>query len=219
VSYPSSVRLLRAAVTGRGPSGHDLRTAQDDGPSDAELARLAQDRDPRAATLVWDRYAGLVRGVLFRSVGPGHDIEDLLQDVFIGFFKNVGGLRDGSALRPFLVGIALRTARTALRKRRVRRWLRLSDDGTVPEVATSDGDPRTREAVRRLYAILDELDDRERLAFVLRHAEGHELTEAAATLGVSLATVKRMLQRADAHVQARAREDDLLSAWTGGADE
>ena len=218
VSNPSSVRLLRVAVAGRGPSGHDLRPAQD-GPSDSELARLAQDKDPRAATLVWDRYAGLVRGVLFRSVGPGHDVEDLLQDVFIGFFKNVGTLRDGLALRPFLVGIALRTARTALRKRRVRRWLRLSDDGTVPEVATSDGDPRTREAVRRLYAILDELDDRERLAFVLRHAEGHELTEAAAALGVSLATVKRMLQRADAHVQARAREDDLLNAWAGGADE
>jgi RNA polymerase sigma-70 factor (ECF subfamily) len=215
VSNPSSVRLLR--VAGRGPSGHDLRPAAD-GPSDGELARLAQDKDPRAAPLVWDRYAGLVRGVLFRSVGPGHDIEDLLQDVFIGFFKNVGSLRDGSALRPFLIGIALRTARTALRKKRVRRWLRLSDDGTVPEVATNDGDPRTREALRRLYAILDELDDRERLAFVLRHAEGHELTETAAALGVSLATVKRMLQRADAHVQARAREDDLLSAWTGGAD-
>jgi len=210
------VRLLR--VAGRGPSGHDLRPAPD-GPSDAELARLAEQKDPRAATLVWDRYSGLVRGVLFRSVGPGHDIEDLLQEVFIGFFKNIGGLRDGSALRPFLVGIALRTARTALRKKRVRRWLRLSDDGTVPEVATSDGDPRTREALRRLYAILDELDDRERLAFVLRHAEGHELTETAAALGVSLATVKRMLQRADAHVQARAQEDDLLSAWTGGADE
>jgi RNA polymerase sigma-70 factor (ECF subfamily) len=180
---------------------------------------MAQQRDPRAATLVWDRYSGLVRGVLFRSVGPGHDIEDLLQEVFIGFFRNVPSLRDTSSLRPFLVGIALRTARTALRKKRVRRWLHLSDDGNVPEVASNDGDPRSREALRRLYTILDELPDRERLAFVLRHAEGHELTETAAALGVSLATVKRMLQRAEAHVQARASEDDLLREWSGGDDE
>ena len=180
---------------------------------------MARDRDPRAATLVWDRYSGLVRGVLFRSVGPGHDVDDLLQDVFIGFFRNVGTLRDASSLRPFLVGIALRTARTALRKKRVRRWLHLSDDGTVPEAVSNDADPRSREALRRLYAILDELPDRERLAFVLRHAEGHELTETAAALGVSLATVKRMLQRADAHVQARANDDDLLKEWTGGDDE
>jgi RNA polymerase sigma-70 factor (ECF subfamily) len=80
---------------------------------------------------------------------------------------------------PFLVGIALRTARTALRKKRVRRWLLLSNDGALPEVASTHADTRTREAVRRVYAVLDELDDRERLAFVLRHAEGHELTETA----------------------------------------
>jgi RNA polymerase sigma-70 factor (ECF subfamily) len=205
-------------VAGRSPSGHEDRPPAD-GPGDAEVARLARDRDPRAATLVWDRYSGMVRGILYRSVGPGHDVEDLLQDVFVGFFRNVGSLRDLSSLRSFLVGITLRTARTALRKKRVRRWLHLSDDGTVPEVATDDGDPRTREAVRRLYAILDELADRDRLAFVLRHAEGHELTETAAAVGVSLATVKRMLQRAEAHVHARARDDELLSAWTGGGHE
>jgi len=190
-----------------------------DGPSDADLARLARDRDPRAATLVWDRYSGMVRAVLFRSVGPGHDVEDLVQDVFIGFFKNIGTLRDPSSLRPFLVGITLRTAHSALRKKRVRRWLHLSDDGNVPEVPSNDGDPRTREALRRLYAILDELPDRERLAFALRHAEGNELTETAAALDVSLATVKRMLQRAEAHVQKRAKDDDLLNEWSGGNDE
>jgi RNA polymerase sigma-70 factor (ECF subfamily) len=160
----------------------------------------------------------MVRGILFRSVGPGHDIEDLLQDVFVGFFRNVGTLRDATSLRPFLIGITLRTARTALRKKRVRRWLHLSDDGMVPEVPASDGDQRTRDALRRLYAILDELADRERLAFVLRHAEGYELTETAEALGVSLATVKRVLQRAEAHVHARAQDDDLLSHYAGGDD-
>lgn len=212
MSYQTTLRLL--------PGGSDPRRSADArSETDAQLAHLARDRDPRAATLVWDRYAGMVRGVLYRSVGPTHDIEDLVQDVFVGFFRNVGTLREAASLRPFLVGIALRTARSALRKRRVRRWLRLSDDGIVPEVATSDGDPRTREAVRRLYAILDELPDRDRLAFVLRHAEGRELTETAAALGVSLATVKRMLSRAESHVHARAKQDDSLSAWTEAHDE
>jgi RNA polymerase sigma-70 factor, ECF subfamily len=186
--------------------------------SDADIARLAVRRDPRAATLVWDRYARVVRGVVYRTLGPCHDLEDIVHDVFVGFFKNVGTLRDASSLRPFLVGIALRTVRTALRKRRVRQWLRLSDDGILPEVATMDSDPRTREAVRRLHAILDELDDRGRFAFVLRHCEGYELTETAAALRVSLATVKRTLARADAHVFKRAGEDDLLSGWMSGGN-
>jgi RNA polymerase sigma-70 factor (ECF subfamily) len=185
--------------------------------SDAELVELAWAKDPRAARMVWDRYAPMVRGVLYRCVGPGLDVDDLVQDVFIGFFRNVRSLRNASSLRPFLVGISTRTAISALRKRRVRRWMHLSEDGTVPEVAVSDGDPHTREAVRRLYAILDELGDRDRLAFVLRYAEGQELTEAAAALGVSLATIKRMLHRAETHVQARAKDDDIFADWTEGS--
>jgi len=210
VSHPTSLRLLRGVA--------DPRKAAET-LTDAQLAVLARDRDPRAATLVWDRYDGMVRWVLYRAIGPSADVDDLVQDTFVGFFKKVGTLREASSLRAFLVGIALRTARSSLRKRRVRRWLRLSDDGVVPEVATNDGDPRTREVVRRLYLILDELSDRERLAFVLRHAEGQELTETATALGVSLATIKRVLSRAEGHVQSRAKQDDLLSAWTEAADE
>jgi RNA polymerase sigma-70 factor (ECF subfamily) len=202
---PPPARSLRVLGRGRGNAS--------EGPTDAELAALAKSKDPRAATLVWDRYSGLMHGILYRALGPGHDIEDLLQDVFFGFFKNVGTLRDPSSLRSFLIAIAMRTAFTELRRRRVRRWLRLSDDGRLPDVASNDGDARAREAARRLYALLDELSDRERLAFVLRHADGHELTETASLLGVSLATVKRVLRRAEAHMESRAREDDLLCAW------
>jgi RNA polymerase sigma-70 factor (ECF subfamily) len=221
VSPPSPARLLRIAGRAAPASGTETRPGvAAEGPSDAELARLARDRDRRAATLVWDRYADVVRGVLYRTMGPDRDLEDLVQDVFVGFFRNVSTLRLTSSLRPFLVGIAIRTAKTALRKRRVRRWLHLSDDGTLPEVPMDDGDPRTREAVRRLFAVLGELDDRDRLAFVLRHAEGHELTEAASALDVSLATLKRCLGRAEEYVLTRARNDDLLSAWAqGGSDE
>jgi RNA polymerase sigma-70 factor (ECF subfamily) len=165
---------------------------------------------------VWDRYHELVRGVIYRCVGPGHDVEDLVQDTFVGFFRNVATLRDGSLLRPFLVSIAIRSAKTALRKKRVRRWLQLSDDGMLPEVAVDDGDSRAKEAVRRLFGVFDELSDRDRLAFVLRHAEGYELTETAAALGVSLATAKRCLQRAEQHVLSRSRSDDLLNAWAEG---
>jgi RNA polymerase sigma-70 factor (ECF subfamily) len=182
--------------------------------SDAEIGELAKARDPRGATLVWDRYAGMVRSILYRSLGPDREVDDLVQDVFIGFFRNVHSLREVESLRGFLAGIATRTALGELRRRRVRRWLRLSPEGHLPDVPAPTGDPRAREALRRLYAILDELPASDRMAFVLRHAEGHMLSETATLLGVSLATVKRMLQRAEAHVAERARNDDLLADWT-----
>lgn len=210
----SSTRLLRlaardgAAVPAR-PPGVDLH----------ELVALAKAKDPRAAARIWDQYEGLVRGVLRRTIGPDAELDDLVQEVFVGFFRNVGGLRDPSALSSFLTGIAIRTARGTLRKRRVRRWLRLTDAGEVPEVADASIDPRAKEAVRRLYAVLDELGARERLAFVLRYGEEYELTEVAAALECSLATAKRSIAQAEAHVLDRARADAHLARYVPDGDD
>jgi len=181
--------------------------------TDAELVLLAHAGDPRAATWIWDRYFPAVRAFLFRTLGPGWDIDDLVQEVFVGFFRNVETLRDPSAVRSFLFGIALRVARTALRKRRVRRWLRLSDSGQVPDLPSTAHDPSSRAALVRLYAVLEELPSRDRFAFVLRHAEGYELAEVAVSLECSLATAKRCLARAGEHVARRAREEPLLEPY------
>jgi RNA polymerase sigma-70 factor (ECF subfamily) len=186
--------------------------------TDAELVRAARERDPRAAALLWDRYATLVRGLLVRSVGPSSEVEDLVQEVFLGLFRNLDDLRDPSALRSFLVGIAVRQAKTALRKRRVRRWLRFGahdDEGNeLPERAGADG--RAQLALLRLDRILRGLADQDRLAWVLRHVEGYELPEAAAHLGCSLATVKRRIARAEARIEQAAREDPILRPWVEG---
>src|SRR4051794_25499185 len=99
--------------------------------SDAELVGAGAAGEPDAAALIWDRYASLVRGVLFRSLGPAGEIDDLTQDVFLRFFRQVKTLRDPSVLRSFLIGITLRVAGSELRRRRVRRWLRLTDTGVL----------------------------------------------------------------------------------------
>ncbi|WP_394849518.1 RNA polymerase sigma factor [Pendulispora brunnea] len=207
---PSSVRPLRT----RKSSDQDVPER-----SDAELVLLAQARDPRAAAGLWDRYAPAVRALLFRTLGPGWDVDDLVQEVFVGFFRNIASLRDPSAVRSFLFGIGLRVARTALRKKRVRRWFHLSDSGQVPDVASSAHDPSSRAALFRLYAVLEELSDRDRLAFVLRHAEGYELTEISSALGCSLATTKRCIARADEHVTRRALEEPLLQSYVSRQDK
>ena len=186
-----------------------------DGADDAALARAVAAGDETAATLVWDRHAPLVQRVLRRALGPYEDVEDLVQDVFLGFFRQVGELRDPGALRSFLIGIAMHVAVSALRRRRVRRWLRLTDTGVLPDVSSDEGEggAQAREAMRRLYAILDRLDDAGRLTFVLRHIEGLELNEVAEALGVSLATAKRRLSKVTARVLVMIEADPLLPEY------
>ncbi len=181
---------------------------------DAALARLAAEKDPRAAAALWDRYASLVRGILRRTLGPIAEVEDLVQEAFIGMFRTLGGLRDPDALRSFIVGTAIRTARSELRRKRVRRWLSLTPTGTLPDSEQAGGvDPEARRAVKRLYEVLDTIDDRGRMAFVLRHMEGYELTEVAEALGCSLATTKRALTKAQERVNAMVKRDPLLAPY------
>jgi RNA polymerase sigma-70 factor, ECF subfamily len=183
------------------------------GTDDAALVALVRQGNPAAASSMWNRFAPMVRGILKRSLGPPNDVEDLVQTVFMGLFDQIDALREAGSLRSFVFGITVRVLRTELRKRRVRRWLRLSESGSPPEVAAPEDDDEAREALRRLYAILSRVDDETRLYFVLRHVEGFELTEVADALNVSLATAKRKLSRVVPRVMALVARDPLLADY------
>jgi RNA polymerase sigma-70 factor (ECF subfamily) len=206
------LRLVRGeAREGASPSPS---SSSESTPEDRALALRTAAGDAQAPAEVWDRYAGLVRGLVCRIGGPTCETDDLVQEVFLRFFRQVHTLRDPNALRSFLIGITLRVSASDLRSRRVRRWLRLTQAGALPEIEDGTATPpEVREAVARLYGILDDLSARERIAFVLRHVEGHELVEVASQMECSLATVKRVLARAQAHVQARVSRDPVLAPY------
>ncbi len=180
--------------------------------ADAALALAAARGDAWAAGVVWDRYSGPVRGMLRRSLGA-QDVDDQVQEVFLRFFRHVDALRDATAVRSFLFGIAFRVAGSELRRRKVRRFLGLTPSGDVPSPATPPLDAEAREALVRLYGILDRLEPESRLLFTMRYVEGRELTEMAEAAHVSLATVKRRLAKASDVVFRIAGRDAALMSY------
>jgi RNA polymerase sigma-70 factor (ECF subfamily) len=162
--------------------------------------------EPWAAAGLWDRFSPLVRRILFRAHGPGHDIEELVQETFLRLYRQLPGLRDSDALRSFVIALTVRVLKGELRSRRWRRWLGLSEDGARPARATEGREGEDHQAVVRFYRLLDRLPPPQRIAFVLRHIEGLELTEVAAALGVSLATVKRWLPATARRLQENPRQ-------------
>jgi RNA polymerase sigma-70 factor (ECF subfamily) len=184
-----------------------------EGWDDATLARALTASQPGAAREAWDRFAPMVHGFLSRSMGPDRDIEDVLQEVFLRVYARVETLEDPSALRSFIYSIAVRVLRGELRRRWVRRVMSLSLSGTLPEVEASPLDPEARQAMQRLYGVLDRLRAVDRAAFILRHVEGLGLAEVAASVQVSLATVKRRLARAEGVVNASVARDPALAGY------
>jgi RNA polymerase sigma-70 factor (ECF subfamily) len=181
--------------------------------SDADLVASFLSGDAWASAAIWERYHPLVRRILCRAAGPAGDVDDLIQEVFIRLYRKLGTLRDPAALRSFVLTITTRVVQGELRSRWFKRWLRLSDDGAVPEQPSDDTDHESREALRRFYAILDGLAPKQRTVFALRCIEGLELTEVAASAGVSLATIKRWLPRITKRVYAQAERDPVLKAY------
>ncbi|MEO5769000.1 MAG: sigma-70 family RNA polymerase sigma factor [Polyangia bacterium] len=184
-------------------------------PSAEEIALVAalNRGDAWAAQEVWDRHVSAVRRVIARAVGPRYDGDDLTQDVFMRVFSRIHLLRDAGKLREFVMAVTVNTIKVDLRRRWVRRWVLLSRDGTVPDVAVPGADPEAREALARCYAILDKLGARERTAFVLRYMEEQTLEEVAAGLGVSLSSAKRLVNRATERVNKHVGSDAGLHTF------
>lgn len=189
---------------------------------DAELVQAVSRGDAEALGVVWDRYSTLVRSVLRGSLGFDAAVEDLLQEVFIVFLKGADGLRDPSALRAYLVSVAVRLSLVELRRRRVRRWVTLSATGEIPDIPIAPEDTDGAAALRALYRLLEPMPARRRTAFVLRHVEGMDVADVARALEVSESTVKREVARATENIYTRARRSepvlwDYLRRLGGGS--
>jgi RNA polymerase sigma-70 factor (ECF subfamily) len=179
--------------------------------ADPALARAVIAREPWAQREVWELYAPMVHGVLRRALGPEHDFDDLLQDVFLRVFDRIGGLRDLGALRSFIYSVTIRVVRWEIRRAQSRRRRQaavlLYREG--PEAVTVD--PETRDLLARVQVVLDSMPAKERAVFVLRYVEGQEIAEIAQGLEVSLSTAKRWLKRGVRQIEKRMDQDVRLS--------
>lgn len=177
---------------------------------DATLARALIAKQGGAPRVAWTRFAPLVRRILRRSLGPQHDVEDIVQDVFLCLFERVHTLRDPVALKAFVIAIAVRTVRYEIRRARVRRWVGLSRTAELPDLRVVNADSSARHALIHFYRALDRINERDRTAFVLRFIEGMEAAEVAEALDVSVPTARRCFTRAWERVTFFAERDPFL---------
>jgi RNA polymerase sigma-70 factor (ECF subfamily) len=202
--------------TAHGPLNADvsgpvfLALAQAD---DAALARAAVLGDARAPREIWRRFAPLVRRIVRRTLGPEHDVEDVVQDVFLLLFDKLPGLRDPAALRAFLVSITVRSVRYELRRRRVRRLVGLSTGPELHDLRVVSTDHESRQALLHLYGLLNRLRARERTAFILRFVEGMDIEDVASALDVSVPTTRRAVARAWERIALLAGDDGFLTRY------
>jgi RNA polymerase sigma-70 factor (ECF subfamily) len=162
-----------------------------------------------AEEAIFRRYVADITTLVERLLRRRHEADDIVQDTFADAFLSLGELRDPSALRAWLNGIAVRRVRRRVRKLAVLRAFgfdRGLDDSTLELLAAPGLSPEDRVALGHIGEVLMRLGTDDRIAWMLRHVEGETLESVASIMGFSLATAKRRIAHADALVRKELRE-------------
>lgn len=174
-----------------------------------------------ALDAIYREHSAVVSKWVRRLWGPGGvggavDVEDLLHEVFLVVQRRLTSFRGDSALTTWLYGI---TVLVVNGRRRKEGWRRLLWRRAEPELAldqneavASDHDFERAESSRMVYAVLNELSERDRTLLILFELERLPGSEIAAIVGMNEPNLWVALTR------ARARFRKVFEQRFGDAD-
>jgi RNA polymerase sigma-70 factor (ECF subfamily) len=181
--------------------------------SDADLVRRAVSGDSWAEEFLYRRYVRTLWNMVLRMLRSPADAEDVVQDTFATAFRELPRLRDASALRGWLLRIAVRHVHRRLRRRRLRQLLGLerdnADEVSLESIAAEGVGPEARAELMMIDRILAQVPSEQRIAWALRHVEGESLEDVASACACSLATVKRRIAAVDARLQSHVQAGEV----------
>jgi RNA polymerase sigma factor (sigma-70 family) len=174
--------------------------------SDFALARQCVDGDRRAFDELYRRHAPALGRRLLRILGRPDDVRDVMQVTFMELHRS---LDKYDAERPFaawLNGFAFFVASRHLKAKRRKWWLHFATpdlDATRDKGTSLDERIDQSAQVRAVYAALDTLPEKKRIAFALHVLEGMSLTEIGVSLGESPQTIRARVESARQKIQKK----------------
>jgi RNA polymerase sigma-70 factor (ECF subfamily) len=173
-----------------------------------------------ALDAVYDAHFDFVWRSLLRLGVPLEAVDDAVQDVFLVAHRRLSEFEQRSAIRTWLFGIALRVAQEHARRRRKHGAPREVDAELPDERAPDPLEQAARsEAKSLLYALLAQLDEQKRTAFILSEIEGMSVPEIAAGLGVNVNTLTSRLRAARKQFEAALARHRVKSTFPRRSDE
>jgi len=162
----------------------------------AELVERGRAGDLAAMESIYEMFKRPVFGLIYRHIQNQAVAEDLLQDVFLKIFSNLGNVRDAGTFPGWVFRIALNTCYSYLRQKKAQgdKLVSLDDLGGNVE-------DRASEAVEKdlrgpLEQAIQTLAPRLRSVFILHDVQGFKHEEIARTLGCAVGTSKSQLFKA-----------------------
>jgi len=165
------------------------------------LIAAAKGGDREAFNKLVVHYQSLAYNVAYRVLGNGDAAADATQDAFLSAYRAIPRFRGGS-FRAWLLRIVTNACYDQLRVQKRRPTISL-DEGSGLDWQESSQDPGERpeayverqELGQIIQRGFDTLPPTQRVVVVLADIQGLHYSEIAATVGISLGTVKSRLNR------------------------
>ena len=185
--------------------------------NESELIKGIQMADRLAFRTLVESYQKMVVNTCLGIVHNQSDAEDLAQDVFLEVFRNADQFRGGARLSTWLYRIAVNRSLNFVRaNRRKRFWQSLEETFTggrnhsreISENRNDQPDNEIKDQQRRdmLHKAIDNLPERQRIAFTLNKYEDLSYQQVAEIMELSVSSVESLIHRAKKNLQDQLYE-------------
>jgi len=161
------------------------------GITDAELVARLSRGEAEAFRVLVERHSPALYRAAWRLTGGHRDCEDWVQEAFLRLWKAPAALRDGAAVKAWLMRTVSNLAIDRLRKAP-----QVAIDEIAEPEAKPEGEAARRAVTRAVDKAISGLPDRQRLALVFVYYENLTNIEAAAAMEISVDAVESLLARA-----------------------
>jgi len=127
--------------------------------------------------------------------GPGAEVEDLVQEVFLQVARSLDGFEDRARFSTWLYRVTVNVV--LMHRRAAGRRPRLVEEGLAPPAldvaASADEVVDGRARLHAFYSLLGQLSDKKRTVFVLHEVEGLSPAHISEIVGAPVLTVRTRL--------------------------
>jgi RNA polymerase sigma-70 factor, ECF subfamily len=182
--------------------------------TDPELVDAALVGDVQAFREIVERYQGLVFRIIYHYMGRREEVEDLAQEVFLKLYRSLPRFDKARPLQAWISRIAGNHCVDAIRKAKSRPVRYFSDlsEGEMERIEyfmeravqrSGLTEQEAEESFSMLHRLMEDLGEKERLAFVLHEMEGVSYSEMSRMLSTSEMAVRIRVSRARKKLQAK----------------
>ena len=174
--------------------------------TDAELIKAYKKGDTQALEKIMEKYKTPIYSYLLKMVGNRDSANDLFQEIFLKFIKNIQSYNEEKKFANWIYTVAHNTVMDSFRKNKNRYiesldQIKGEDFKSVAEtIASKDLSPENilikTEISGKIEKAFEILSDEQREVFIMRHYWGLSFKEIAEILKVPIGTALARMSRA-----------------------